>query len=200
MLFRYCHWELNVEKCHVHNIINWLRQIDELNVCWNNVRRGLQAYIEKSPRLKRRKLRVASAESGRMKAGIWNEYPFSNGLEDLGNEVSSLIEALAANVFWCILKAKERCFCTYILRLWVRQTVFYVTFGGKTEVWGQLTPCPDVERRLDNVMYSLSNHGHNHWWVKGGSGSPENLDETPNFLHNFLMNVVWLCNRLDQTG
>ena len=36
----------------------------------------------------------------------------------------------------------------------------------------------------------------------GGRGSefPLNLDGPPNFLHSFLMNRVWLCNRLHQTA
>jgi len=42
-------------------------------------------------------------------------------------------------------------------------------------------------------------HGRNHWGGRG-SGPLQNLDRPPNFLHSFLMNRVWLCNRLHQTG
>ena len=64
---------------------------------------------------------------------------------------------LAENAYVAYFEGTERSFCTYIPMLWVRQTVFHVTFGGNAEVWGQL-PHPKVESPLWVFISRLRPH------------------------------------------
>jgi len=57
----------------------------------------------------------------------------------------------AGNALWSILKVRERSFVTYMLMLWVRQTVFHVTFGGKAEIWGRQLPLPQRRTAPDFI-------------------------------------------------
>ena len=51
---------------------------------------------------------------------------------------------------------------------------------------------------LHKISYStFQNHGWNYWWE--GPDLPK-IWTDPHILHSFLMNRVWLCNRLHQTG
>ena len=51
----------------------------------------------------------------------------------------------------------------------------------------------------NSAYYRYRNHGRNHWGSGRGVWTPK-FGRTPNFLLSFLMNRVWLCNRLYQTG
>ena len=69
--------------------------------------------------------------------------------------------APARNAFW---RPQYASFCTYMPMLWVRQTVFHVTVGGKTKVWGRLPPCPNIEPCLTTVTDLLHNMSYMCIW------------------------------------
>ena len=50
------------------------------------------------------------------------------------------------------------------------------------------------------TCYVTMYHGRNHWGVGGRVRTSPKFGRTPNFLNSFLMNIVWLCNRLHQSG
>jgi len=83
-----------------------------------------------------------STEWGRVWRGVSPPQP-TRGFSGSISPVVSTPETCPKMHFFCVFwRPQNAPFCTYVL--WVRQTVFYVTFGGKAEVWGKITPCPNV--------------------------------------------------------
>jgi len=89
-------------------------------------------------------------ESGECRILGWGMggVPFPRRLGGLGSVVNSPQNpggTLAGNAFW---RPQNATFCTYMPILWVRQTVFYVTFAwGARPRFGAVAP-PNVEPRL----------------------------------------------------